>query len=343
MKIWYTKGLSNTAHAMRLLREGYGASINLVASHTIPDAPVSHSADQFLVEPLDLKGYPEWLLKTAIELEVDLVIAQRRTALLADYRDAFESAGIRLQLPAEPQVLRVIDRKDLFGMEMEAIGLPCPDFEIFKSLAEFDQATAMMLEDGLAPDGFCVKPARGIFGSGFRALRDEGTDMQRLLTNEFYEISTARFRDMLSESPMPEDMLLMRFLPGVERSVDFLCRDGKMMTGVSRVKHDGGQLLETEGYALELAGALARHFGLNGICNMQTRENADGEQFILEVNPRMSGGMQMACLAGINLPAWNVALALDLRPDTEIPRGRNGLIVDVEETPVIRGMATTAE
>ena len=335
MKIWYTKGLSNTAHAIRLLREGYGASISVMASHTIPDAPIAQTADQFLIEPLDLAGYPEWVLETATALDVDLVIAQRRPDLFADFRDAFESAGIRLQLPADPKALRVIDRKDLFGMEMETIGLPCPDFEIFKTLEEFDQASSMMLEDGLAPDGFCVKPARGIFGSGFRALRDEGSDMQRLLANEFYEISTGRFRDMLAEAQMPEDMLLMRFLPGVERSVDFLCRDGEMMSGVSRVKHKTGQLLETEGYA--------RHFGLNGICNMQTRENADGEQSILEVNPRMSGGMQISCLAGINLPAWNVALALDLRPDTEIPRGRNGLIVGVEETPVIRGMATAAE
>ncbi|MBW3243738.1 ATP-grasp domain-containing protein [Epibacterium sp. DP7N7-1] len=343
MKIWYTKGLSNTAHAIRLLREGYGSSINLMASHTISDVPIAHVADQFLVEPTEVSDYPNWVLEAAIDHEVDMVIAQRRPDLFADYIDAFESAGIHLQLSADPNALRVMDQKDLFGMDMEAIGLPYPEFEVFKTLAEFDQAKEMMIESGTASNGFCVKPTRGIFGSGFRALRDEGTDMQRLLNNEFYEISTSRFRDILAESPMPEDMLLMHFLPGVERSVDFLCRDGEIMTGISRLKQKGVQILETEGYALELAGALARHFGLNGICNMQTRENSEGEQFILEVNPRMSGGMQMSCLAGVNLPAWNVALALDLRPDTEIPSGHNGLVVAVEGMPVIRGMANAAK
>ncbi|MEO8407429.1 MAG: ATP-grasp domain-containing protein, partial [Oxalobacteraceae bacterium] len=42
-------------------------------------------------------------------------------------------------------------------------------------------------------------------------------------------------------------------------------------------------------------------YGLNGIFNVQFREGQNGLG-LLEINPRMSGGIAMACVAGPNLP-----------------------------------------
>lgn len=335
MNVWYTKGLSVTAQAMRLVRDGFGSSAFLIASHDNPAAPVQMAADHFLVEPEESDGYPEWVLENAQEMDVDLVIAQRFPEAMWAYRDAFESAGIRLHLPAGPDALRVLCRKDLFCMDLEGLGLPVAAFEVFRSGPEFDDAMSIMKGDGLAPDGFCVKPVEGIYGSGFRILKEEGSDLDRLLRNSFFEMSTRSFRRLLPDVPAGEDMMLMRFLPGVERSVDFLSRDGEMLAGAARVKQGSTQHIEMEGEALELARTLAREYGLNGICNMQTREDADGQQFILEVNPRMSGGLPMTSLCGLNLPAWDVALALDLRPAGEIPQLPGGQTVCMEASPIL--------
>lgn len=52
---------------------------------------------------------------------------------------------------------------------------------------------------------------------------------------------------------------------------------------------------------LDACTHLIRQFALNGNVNIQFREGDQGLR-ILEINPRMSGGIAMACLAGPNLP-----------------------------------------
>lgn len=334
MKVWYTKGLSNTADAMRILRRAYGEDITLVGSHSSPESPVRGMADIFLQEPPTTTNYAEWVMEQASENDIDLIIVQRGLKQLWPERDAFEAAGIRLHMTASPEVSKLLDRKDLFGLKLERLDIPTPAFEAFRTLEEFDEAAEILREDGSAPDGLCIKPVTGIFGSGFRQLVEDVREEDLILGNRFYEMGLEQLRGMLSRAPFSQDMMVMRYLPGVERSVDFLARDGRLITGISRVKHDGFQLLEADGAALDYAEALAEEFGLNGICNMQTREDAQGRQFVLEINPRMSGGMQMSCLGGVLLPAWDVALALNLRPVEQIPQVADGTVVRLQEVPV---------
>ncbi|MCW3783907.1 ATP-grasp domain-containing protein [Defluviimonas salinarum] len=337
MKVWYTKGLSNTAHAMRLIRQDpLGGAIRLLGSHVDPANAVSAAADEFILEPVSVSdaAYAEWCLQTAIEREIDLVIPQRRPGALWAIRDRFFEAGIALHAAAAPEVLRILDRKDLFGIEMEKIGVPSPDFETFRTLVEFDEAVERMRSEGRAPDGLCVKPAVGIFGSGFRILKDEVCDMDRMMVLDNLEISFGLYRAVLAASRQDRDMMLMRYLPGPERSVDFLACNGTLVAAVARVKEGATQRLETEGASIEIARILAHHFGLSGQCNLQTRE-ADGEEIILEINPRMSGGMQMSCLSGVNLPLWDVLTALGLRDASEIPLPRPGSRVRMREEPAI--------
>jgi len=99
-------------------------------------------------------------------------------------------------------------------------------------------------------------------------------------------------------------------LPGLERSVDFVARDGALLCAVVRVKMGKAQRLETSGPSVQMARVLADRYGLNGLCNLQTREDSAGREAVLEINPRMSGGMAMACLAGVNLPLMAVMAGL---------------------------------
>lgn len=335
MKVWYTKGLSNTVDAMRILRRAYGDDITLIGSHSYAENPVREVSDLFLQEPSTTENYAEWVMEQATENDIDLVIVQRGTKQLWAQKDAFEAAGIRLHMTASPEVAALLDRKDLFGLKLEKLDIPTPAFEAFRTLEEFDEAASILREDGAAPDGLCIKPVTGIFGSGFRRLLDEVREEHLILGNRFYEMGLDHLRWMLGREPFRQDMMVMQFLPGVERSVDFLARDGRLVSGVSRVKHEGFQLLEADGPALYYAEALVEQFGLNGICNMQTREDSDGKQFVLEINPRMSGGMQMSCLGGVLLPAWDVALALNLRPEEQIPAVMDGTIVRIDEVPFV--------
>ncbi|MBC7502477.1 MAG: ATP-grasp domain-containing protein, partial [Herminiimonas sp.] len=99
-------------------------------------------------------------------------------------------------------------------------------------------------------------------------------------------------------------MLVMEFLNGHEYSVDCVGDHGRLICAIPRKKSmvvGQGQTIDMRDDILESARQLAATYGLNGMFNVQFREGRNGLG-LLEINPRMSGGIAMACIAGPNLP-----------------------------------------
>ena len=322
MKVWFTKGLSNTVDAMAMIaNDPLGRKMSILGSHVEAIQPLRAAWPQFLVEPRALKGreYADWVYDTAVQHKVDLIIAQRQPRSLWPERARFADAGIHLLVPATPQVLDILDDKllfqnDLAHAELSEAGVFGHAAIPFSNVAEFDAGRDQLVASGKAIYGVCVKPVTGIFGSGFRRIDEDGNDFDRLVSTDqedLYRISLDGFRLALSRATELRQMIVMPYLPGLERSVDFVAHQGQMIAGVARVKTGKHQVLEVAVPAIEIARVLARRSGLNGQCNLQTRE-IDGRQVVLEINARMSGGMAMACLAGVNLPLLAVLSAAGL-------------------------------
>ena len=333
MRIWFTKGLSNTRAAVSLIRgwEGVGVpgGLSTLASHVEPDNPLRALGYDFLVEPKGISGdaYAEWVLNTARQRAVDLIVVQRQPQSLWAHRGRFLAEGIRLLIAASPEVLALLDSKLAFQRDLAAAGLQ----EVrghaalpFQDVDGFEAARETLLANGEAPYGVCVKPVSGIFGAGFRRIDEDGRDFERLLSGnlgDLYRISLGAFRLALAAATKRREMILMPYLPGVERSVDFVSHQGQLIAAIARVKHGRHQMLEIGGAAIDCARMLAERYGLNGLCNLQTRE-IDGRQVVLEINARMSGGMEMACLSGVNLPLLAVLAASGLPyPKVTLPEG----------------------
>jgi carbamoylphosphate synthase large subunit len=124
-------------------------------------------------------------------------------------------------------------------------------------------------------------------------------------------------------------MLLMEYLDGREYSVDCVGDQGRLVTAVVRRKSSGpgaGQRIDQRADILEATAQLCSVHGLNGIFNVQFRESG-GKPRLLEINPRMSGGIGMACLAGPNLPYIALCGFADGFDSVAIPPVRNGMRV----------------
>ena len=81
-------------------------------------------------------------------------------------------------------------------------------------------------------------------------------------------------------------------------------------------------------------------FSLSGQINVQFKAaDADGgDPRLLEINPRMSGGMARTRFAGVNLPWTQVALLLGLPLSEARPEG--GALIATQETGfTVRGQA----
>lgn len=319
--VWYTKGLRNTAAAIAMIKaDPLGAPFRCLASHVLDDNPIRDVADAWFLEPneIDDDAYVAWVLETAQAHGVSMIVAQRRAAAFWPHREAFANAGIVLSLPGSADTLERLDRKDLFSQDMDALGVPVSAHHAFTTLDEYDAACAALAHDArVQAHGLCFKPVRGIYGSGFRILK-EGCEMDRIMAINNLHISPDAFRTTLERSRQDRSMLLMSLLPGLERSVDFLAHEGRFITGVARAKHGSVQHVEIEGPSIAIAQKLCAQYGLHGVCNLQTKE-ADGVPHVLEINPRMSGGFAMACAAGINMPLWHLRLSLGLSTPADVP------------------------
>ena len=88
-----------------------------------------------------------------------------------------------------------------------------------------------------------------------------------------------------------------------------------------------GQWIEDHPAVLEWCARLTEHFKLTGLYNIQFKEDSLGNPLLLEINPRMSGGLAMACMAGVNFPLWAARLAMGSAAPNEVPQPRTGFRV----------------
>lgn len=338
-RVWYSRGLSNVYDAVRNVRAADTAGeITLLASHARHAVPALQVADERFLEPvgrLPDAEFVAWCLSACREHRVDLFVPGRRVQALSAAKAQFEQAGTRLLVPAGPEALARIDRKDQFYADMHDAALP--DFRVCRTVPEFDAACADLAHHRR----LCVKPVVSTFGLGFHTLVQRDDPYKRFLGGDPTAISFEAARSAIASAKKPRDLLVMEYLPGPERSVDCLCQNGELVTAVSRVKRGEFQVLEIEGPGVEAARGVVKRYGLDGIVNVQTR-NGRGEARLLEANARMSGGLLYACASGVVFPYWAIRLALGWSKPSEVPLPKAGVMVAATQGMVVVGAATDA-
>ncbi len=323
--VWFNSALSNTYDAVRLIGEAAGGTLRVLASHVDPLAPVLGAADLALVEPggtLTDADYVDWCLQVCRRHGVRLLIPGRRMRSLAAASESFAALGTRLQVPM-PSTLDLVEHKDALYRDLAGTEIPIPEYRVIRDLPEFDRAYADL---GARHPCLCVKPTVGIYGSGFRILSETADDYDTLLSVTPGLISLPAYRAVLERTQRSYEILLMPFLPGIERSVDCLAVSGRLVAAVARAKRGRHQVLETTGPVIAFARLLTERYALDGIYNCQFKDQ-DKTPYLLEINPRMSGGLLYACQSGVNLPYWNLALALGLAGPETMPAPVNGIMV----------------
>ena len=320
MRILLNHSISGAADLIDLMRRAR-PDLTVIATHERTDTPIRLSADRLLPEPPETRAmsdeaYADWLLGVALSERADLALPYRRRDALAGFRDRFADQGVRLLTASDEATMRLLEDKPTLLSRMKALGAPIIPFRLFLGLSGYE---GLRSEGDIFPDhdgDLCVKPSSGIYGAGFRILRDRLPDGSPLSALSTLELPEPVFRGLLSALPAPEPMMLMPYYPGPERSVDFACLDGRLLGTVSRAKAGTSQRLHHDPEGERLAGLVAETFGLSGVLNLQTIEDGSGVQRLMEVNSRASGGVGMTGLTEVNLPGLLLGAL-----DGEIPAG----------------------
>lgn len=325
MRVWFNKTFSSVHSALTLIREGDAEGrYRVVCTHPNPHALGLLVADEAAAEPSGLTGehYVDWCLTFCRERQIDIFVPGKEATLIARHAQRFLNQGVRVLSAGSPDVLECLNNKARFYAEASAPDAPSPEFEVFEDAETFDAAYERMRT---RHEVLCMKPSVSVYGIGFRQISEKKSAFDLLLEGNPYRIDLVSLREMLQRGGRFRPMLLMPFLAGYEFSVDCVAHEGELVCAVARRKplaSGEGQMIVVRDDILQACAHLVRQFALNGNVNIQFREGDQGLR-ILEINPRMSGGIAMACLAGPNLPYLALA-AFDRGREAVTP----GTIVD---------------
>lgn len=304
VRVWFNKTFSSVGAAIRLIREADKAGDYwMVCSNTNPHAPAFLFAHESAVEPSSLKGeaYLAWCLDFCRTQKISIFVPGKEASLVSAARDQFAAQGTRVLCAASPEMLALLHDKARFYQTVNSTITPPAAFRIVETAEAFESAYHELRKDHAQ---LCIKPSQSVYGLGFSVLDENRSSAQLLLEGIQYHIGLDDLRRGFAAMGNFRTMLVMEYLHGHEFSVDCVGDNGKLICAVPRKKSllmGQGQTIDLREDILESTRQLTAVYGLNGVFNVQFREGQNGLG-LLEINPRMSGGIAMACLAGPNLP-----------------------------------------
>jgi hypothetical protein len=301
MKIWFNKNFSSIAFVLEQLKKH--SKINTLYSHT-HWVDYQHFADAFILEPEQTSDYVNFCLTVCQQYQIDVFYPWREFAQLYLQKQAFEKLGIQVIFPCSAENFVLIDNKACFYQHLiaknSAVNLPL--FKVAATKAEF---IAYYQALKTQTERVCMKPAVSVYGAGFKVIHDapDYEAWQALIYGkDRFHISYQSLIDLLPLQ-FKKPVLLLDFLPGDEYSHDILCAQGKIIAGTIRQKlnsTDKYQCLIQQPEIERMSQLLVAEFALSGFINIQYRDDKDKQPFLLEINPRISGGFPKISLAGID-------------------------------------------
>ena len=345
LRIMFNRTYATGAHVISMLRDNpSGCPVQVVGTHADPDSPVLAACDEAYPEPPeDVVGadYVEWALAFTAEHRIDVLVPRLNSADLADARADFTAAGVALVAPPG-DAIRLFHDKAAAYADAAQRGLPVPPYRVVTTSAELRAAVVELTP--VSPQ-LCIKPVSGVAGAGYRRLTTSGPTMADLLghvdafeTVERYcdalDASTAGTASGGDDQPGVPPLIVLPYLTGPEVTVDCLGDlDGTLLAAIGRTKGRRRRRIVDDSPARAVARALLAAHRMSFLSNVQVRywRGPDDEQplpYLLEVNTRMSGGLFMTALTGLNLP-W-AAVQLALGRDVHLPTPE----FDISFTPV---------
>ena len=328
-RVWFNKTYSSVGTAIKLIREAdLAGDYEIICSNTNAHASAFLAAHHHAIEPAGLNGdaYLNWCLAFCLEQGISIFWPGKEAGLIASHKASFEQQGTRVLSVATEETLALMHDKARFCAGLTLPIAPPAQWRAIENIEQYDAAYSELRP---LHRKLCIKPSESVYGLGFAVLDEERSNARLLLAGALYHINAQELRTGLAEMGQFKPLLLMEYLDGHEYSADCVADDGVLICAVPRKKpHVGGQgqLIDLRADILAACTELTRTYRLNGIFNIQFREGAHGLA-LLEINPRMSGGIGMACAAGPNLP-YIALRGFDCGfASVQVPALRNGMRV----------------
>jgi carbamoyl-phosphate synthase large subunit len=236
--------------------------------------------DEFLIAPrvTDREAYVSWVTKTVAEYGISLCVptVHEELPLMAD---------LALSLPCPVLISR--PEAIAFGEDKHRL------YQWATTELAAHAIPAVLLSDWtsqwLADDMQFIKPRQGRGGRG----------CQKMTKTELVALQAS--------TTTPDEYIVMEYMPGTEWTVDaYQGKDGTMVYVVPRERIGLAGGISIKGRTVRnetlitLSTEVCQAIGFYGPVCLQWRADAAGTPRLIEINPRLSGGLPITVAAGVN-------------------------------------------
>lgn len=310
MRIWFNHWFSTAYNIINMIRSEN--DVHVICTNKNEYSVVGAACDECYPESL-LCGdeYASWCLDFCKEHGIDVFFPRREIYAVSRHKAEFEALGVRV-MAEEPEIIDKLSRKDTAYEMLSAAGLDCiPEYHIVHDAEGFRTAYEELSQKY---GNVCFKFVRDEGGMSFRLIDNDFCGFSSLFKKSATRITFESALSMLSERESFSSLMVMPYLPDEEISADCLSTSSGMII-LPRIKNVSK--IERMCYDEKVLALIQRVLDMTGLewpCNIQFKYY-NGKPYFLEVNTRMSGGVQLACAAaGVNIPsvAFNKIIGRDI-------------------------------
>ena len=331
IRVWFNHWFSTSYRLIELMKENKEEQVWVVGTNKQNNSVIKNMCDEWYSEPdSDGDKYVEDCVRFCQEHRIDVFVPRRKMLDISRNMNRFREIGVRVMAEDYSRLELLADKARTYDLLRNQKCLSIPEYHIVKTAAEFEQAYLQLKPKH---SQICVKFVLDEGGMSFRKISEE-EDPYRLL--KVYMGGSVLYHQYLKwlRAIEPFDpLMVMPYLPGREISVDCLATASGLIA-VPRYKgtarHE--EIIYDE-RIMDMVNCIMDTTGLEFPCNIQFKLKED-EPYLLEINTRMSGGLQMSCLAtGVNIP--NIALNKLLGKNIPWSFSKENKIVSYIELPQI--------
>lgn len=329
-RIWLNHWFSTAYNIINLIKENENDFV-VIGSNINFNSVISCVCDEWYQEP-ECKGeeYVSYCLNFCVEHKIDVFMPRRGMLEISRNKKKFEEKGTKVMVD-DYDIISILNNKneayELF--KKLKIGI-VPDYKIVTSANEFYEAYLWLKQ---SYKQVCFKFVYDEGGKSFRLIDNNRKGYEALFKKQNTRMTLDDVMEALNERETTAPIMIMPYLPNNEISVDCLkTKFGLIMLPREKDATRIEKLVYDE-KILEMCSDFYEKVGLEHPCNIQFKY-LEGIPYFLEVNTRMSGGVQMACLSsGINIPNLAVNKLLGINKEWKLIKENK--LVSYVEVPVV--------
>lgn len=206
-------------------------------------------------------------------------------------------------------------------------GVSVPNYYTIGSAWDLSKAAIYL---GFPDKPFIIKPSASRGGRGVWLIHPEGSSVSNLFNRQGLNTMTLEgFLKAMNQSDEIPSLMAMEYLTGDAYDVDVLAQNGEVLYMVPRRRLNSkgipftGCVFDKNPEVYELAYAVQEALSLHYLYDFDITLSENGRACLMEINPRLSGGIIGTLALGVNLMEYLVRLAVGMEiPIVEVPYGK---------------------